>query len=100
MRLMRKNEKYYESPVVVVTGSKGSDWLLSVAVGEQLTLTISSSVQKSETGHIIDASGRMVKQFSVWLNAGINNVTANIANLPPGVYSVRLSTNSMPFVKW
>jgi hypothetical protein len=100
MQLMRKNEKYYESPVLVVTGAKGNDWLLSVAVGVQLTLTISSSTQKAETGFIIDASGRMVKQFSIWLNRGINNVTTNIGKLSPGIYSVRLSTNSMPFVKW
>jgi hypothetical protein len=100
MRLMRKNEKFYESPVVVVTGSKGSDWLLSVAVGQQLTLNISSSTQKTETGCIIDASGRMVKQFSIWLSPGINNVTTDIGSLPPGIYTVRLSTNSMPFAKW
>ena len=100
MRLMRKNEKFYESPVLVVTGSKGSDWLLSVAVAQQLTLTISSTKQKTETGIITDASGRMVKHFSIWLNAGINNVTTQIGNLKPGIYNVRLSTNSMPFVKW
>jgi hypothetical protein len=100
MRLMRKNEKFYESPVLVVTGSKGSDWLLSVAVGQQLTLTINSSMQKAETGLITDASGRMVKQFSIWLSPGVNNVTTDIAGLRPGIYTVRLSTNSMPFVKW
>jgi hypothetical protein len=99
MQLMRRNEKYYESPVLVVTGSKGSDWLLSVAVGEQLTLTISATRQKAETGFIIDASGRTVKEFSIWLNKGINNVTTNIGTLRPGIYTVRLSTNSMPFVK-
>lgn len=99
MQLMRKNEKYYESPVLVVTGSRGSDWLLSVAVGEQLALTISSTRQKAETGVIVDASGRVLKQFSIWLNQGINNVTTNIGRLRPGIYTVRLSTNSMPFVK-
>jgi hypothetical protein len=100
MRMMRKNENFYESPVLVVTGTKSSDWLLSVTAGDQLTLTITASTQKAETGRIFDASGRMVKQFSFWLRPGVNNLSTDISNLPPGVYSVRMLSNSMPFVKW
>lgn len=101
MRLMRRNEKFYESPVLVVTGSRGgSDRLMSVAVGQEILLTISSSRPKAEQGCIIDASGRVVHRFATWLNAGINKIAVPAAKLRPGIYTVRLTTNSMPFVKW
>lgn len=101
MRLMRRHEKFYESPVLVVTDSdKGKDRLISVSVGQQLTLTISASRPKKEEGCIIDASGRVVEQFAIWLEAGINRITPRIGKLRPGLYTVRLKSNSMPFVKW
>lgn len=100
MQVFRKDENYYQSPVLKVTSTSNSDWLLSINAGEQLALTISASAQKAETAYIMDASGKMVKQFPVWLRPGVNNVTTYIGNLPPGVYSVRMNSNSMPFVKW
>jgi hypothetical protein len=100
LRIMRKHQSIFKSPVLSVTNGRHNDWLMSVAAGDQLTMTISASGQKTEMGFIMDASGRMVKQFSVWLNPGINNVTTSIGNLPAGTYTVRLLTNSLQFVKW
>lgn len=101
LRVVGQNQRVFKSPVLKVTGgSTNSDWLISVAAGHQLTMTIGASRQKAETGYIMDASGRMVKQFSVWLNPGINNVTTNISHLPAGVYTVRFLSNGLRFVKW
>ncbi len=97
---MRKHQSIFKSPVLSINSGGHNDWLISVAAGEQLTMTISASRQKTEMGFIMDASGRIVKQFSVWLNPGINNVTTSIGNLPAGSYTVRLLTNSLQFVKW
>ena len=98
LNIARKSGPGYQSSILAVSPSNNSDWLLSVAVGEQLTLTISASMQKTETGTIIDASGRILRQFSLWLRPGINNVTVNISHLPAGFYTVRFLSNSRQFI--
>jgi hypothetical protein len=96
---MKRNGVFQAGRTMAVNNAGHSDWLLSVNGRDRITVTISSSRQRTEVCSIISASGSVSRQFTAWLSPGINNVLVDISGLPAGMYTIRSSTNSVLFAK-
>jgi hypothetical protein len=96
---MKRNGIFWPGRAMAVNNAGHNDWLLSVNGRDRITVTISSSRQRTEVCSIISASGSVSRTFTAWLSPGINNVLVDISGLPAGMYTIRSSTNSVLFAK-
>lgn len=91
------------SKVVVITNKKNGSisfgYVNLSASSGSASIIINSSKSQPATLSLIDATGRVVLNNPIQLQAGMNTISKNIPALPGGVYYLRLFTSDETIVK-
>lgn len=67
--------------------------ILPVPVRDLLEVKLSANASAQMEAHLFDVSGRLVQVENIQTNLGLNTIQINVADLPGGLYFLRLQTN-------